>query len=58
MIGNLGLYVERMYNVYNLNIASYEPRHEKIYLRGVRPGRRHKLAGDLNLVLRRELMRL
>ena len=32
-----------MYNVYNFNTASYESRHEKICLRGVRPGRRHKM---------------
>ena len=43
MIGNIGLYMEYMYNVYILNTASYEPRHEKIFHRGVRPGRRHKM---------------
>ena len=36
--------MEYMYNVYTFNTASYEPRHEKICLRGVRPGRRHKMA--------------
>ena len=59
-----GVHIEYMYNVYPFNNASYEPRHEKIFLRGLRPGRRHKravhpqkLAGDLNLVLiRRELV--
>ena len=35
--------MEYMYNVYNSNTASYEPRHDKICRRGVRPGRRHKM---------------
>ena len=34
--------MEYMYNVHNFNTASYELRHEKIYLRGLRPGSRHK----------------
>ena len=38
---NLGLYMEYMYT--NATYTSHElPRHEKICLRGLRPGRRHK----------------
>ena len=35
--------MEYMYKVYNFDAASYEPHHEKICLRGLRPGRRHKM---------------
>ena len=34
--------MEYMYNVINFDTASYEPCHEKICLRGLRPGHRHK----------------
>ena len=39
---NLGMYMEYMYNVYNFNTATYEPRHEKICLRGFRLRCGHK----------------
>ena len=35
--------MEYMYDAYNYNTASYEPRHEKICLRGESQGRRHKM---------------
>ena len=35
--------MEYMYNVYNFYTASHEPWHENICLRGVRPGRKHKM---------------
>ena len=36
--------MEYMYNVYNFNTASYEPRQEKICLRRLRPRHIHKTA--------------
>ena len=40
---NLALYMEYMYSFNNASYTSHElPRHEKICLRGLRPGRRHK----------------
>ena len=61
IIRNLGLYIDY---IYSFNNASYEPRHEKSCLRGLRPGRRHKTGctGEteaswrLQFVLRRELV--
>ena len=35
--------MEYMYNVYNFDTASNKPRNEKICLRDVRPGQRHKM---------------
>ena len=46
--------------VHSFNTASYEPRHEKICHRGLRPGQTqnglYSHRRDLNLILRRELV--